>query len=110
MIKPEVKRAWVQALRSGQWEQGTEFIRSRDNKFCCLGVLCDLGRKKNWLPIQKDHEGYFYDYLGLTSDEFLPGKLPEAIGLESEQMDILIGFNDANMPFSDIADWIDKNL
>lgn len=37
----EVKQLWVDALRSGKYVQGRDFL-NKDNKFCCLGVLCDI--------------------------------------------------------------------
>lgn len=40
-MNPEIKAQWVAALRSGEYEQCREALRSRDG-FCCLGVLCDL--------------------------------------------------------------------
>ena len=38
-------RLWMDALRSGKYEQGKGALR-RDGKFCCLGVLCDVYRKE----------------------------------------------------------------
>lgn len=35
-------RRWVSALRSGQYQQGQSYMRSEDNKYCCLGVAMDL--------------------------------------------------------------------
>lgn len=43
-MKPEVKAAWVAALRSGEYEQGKGQLRHID-AFCCLGVLCDIAAK-----------------------------------------------------------------
>jgi hypothetical protein len=40
-MKPEVKQMWLEALRSGKYKQGKRQLRD-GNKFCCLGVLCDL--------------------------------------------------------------------
>ena len=40
-MNPEVKQKWVDALRSGKYEQGSEKLRSMSG-YCCLGVLCDL--------------------------------------------------------------------
>lgn len=34
-------RMWVRALRSGQYQQGKNFLR-KDNRYCCLGVAMDL--------------------------------------------------------------------
>lgn len=41
-MKAAVKKAWVAALRSGKYKQGRGKLRTADNKFCCLGVLCNL--------------------------------------------------------------------
>ena len=37
-----IKTKWIEALRSGKYEQGKGKLRSEDNKFCCLGVLADV--------------------------------------------------------------------
>lgn len=41
-MNPRVKKLWVEALRSGAYEQGRFYLRSNDDKFCPLGVLCNL--------------------------------------------------------------------
>lgn len=41
-MNPEIKEQWISALRSGDYVQGTGWLRSADNKYCCLGVLCEL--------------------------------------------------------------------
>jgi hypothetical protein len=41
-MKTAVKKLWVEALRSGEYKQGKKCLRTQDNKFCCLGVLCNL--------------------------------------------------------------------
>lgn len=40
----EPRKLWVEALRSGEYEQTNGALRYED-KFCCLGVACDLYRK-----------------------------------------------------------------
>lgn len=37
----KIKRLWIAALRSGDYQQGFVHLE-RDNKFCCLGVLCSV--------------------------------------------------------------------
>jgi hypothetical protein len=46
-LKPEVKTAWVEALRSGEYRQGRGSLRipGGRGKYCCLGVLADLAIK-----------------------------------------------------------------
>ncbi len=41
-MKKTLARKWVKALRSGKYEQGFGSIKCADNKFCCLGVLCEI--------------------------------------------------------------------
>lgn len=43
-----VKKQWVEALRSGKYQQGTAALRTHkdgQDQYCCLGVLCDLYTK-----------------------------------------------------------------
>lgn len=40
------RHAWVKALRDGTFEQGTSVLRTVDDKFCCLGVACELASNK----------------------------------------------------------------
>lgn len=44
-MKPEIKEQWIEALTSGEYEQGYSALRTHDDKYCCLGVLCDLAVK-----------------------------------------------------------------
>lgn len=41
-MKQEIKERWVEALRSGKYEQGTGSLTTGSGRYCCLGVLCDL--------------------------------------------------------------------
>ena len=41
-----IKARWVNALKSGNYKQGIEKLRTKDDDggmiYCCLGVLCDI--------------------------------------------------------------------
>ncbi len=37
----EIKKLWVDALRSGEYKQGFGFLE-QGGKWCCYGVLCEL--------------------------------------------------------------------
>ena len=45
-MNKEIKKIWVQALRSGIYEKTTGKLHKvnedDDQRFCCLGVLCDI--------------------------------------------------------------------
>jgi hypothetical protein len=48
-LKPEIKTRWLEALRSGGYKQarGQLKVASIDgDRFCCLGVLCDLAAQE----------------------------------------------------------------
>jgi len=44
----ERKKAWVKALRSGEYKQTQGNLQARGG-FCCLGVACDLYAKETGL-------------------------------------------------------------
>jgi hypothetical protein len=48
-LRKPVKKAWLKALRSGEYKQARYSLRRETPeggyKYCCLGVLCDLHRK-----------------------------------------------------------------
>ena len=101
-MNKEAKAAWVTALRSGHWKQGRSSLRWKD-EFCCLGVLCDLGEKKDWLEI-----GGLYYYEGETN--YLPEEVAISAGLTRAQQTFLAGMNDDGKSFEEIAEWIEKCL
>lgn len=41
-MNKNIKKQWLKALRSGEYTRGVGQLRDKDNKFCCLGVLCNL--------------------------------------------------------------------
>lgn len=46
-MNKEVKKKWIAALRSGEYNQIDGRLASEDgSKHCCLGVLCELGTKE----------------------------------------------------------------
>ena len=97
-MKSELKAKWLEALRSGKYEQAKGCLR-KDDRYCCLGVLCDVVDPSGWELI-----GNTYKYLGYLS--FLP---PEVANIGYE--DALVGMNDGKgKSFPEIADWIEANI
>lgn len=116
-MKPELKKLWVEALRSGEYEQTQEQLcDSTDDggySYCCLGVLCEVAIKAG-LPITVnfgEDEPKAYDFNGITNTADLNYQLLKEFELTSENQSTLIGMNDdENAPFTEIADWIEGNL
>lgn len=44
----ELKTKWLEALRSGKYKQGRSALRTIQDEFCCLGVLCDIVAPDAW--------------------------------------------------------------
>jgi len=84
-MNTEVKQKWIDALRSGKYDQGSEKLRSVQG-YCCLGVLCDLYSQEQdaeWefrgiteTNLQPQDYWYFED-----QSEFLPDSVKEWAGL-----------------------------
>jgi hypothetical protein len=120
--KDEIIDAWIAALRSGEYPQGRSVLR-RDgpwqDKFCCLGVLCEIAG----LPKELQGNAYIYkagdrpldksttqlplalaEHLGMTIAGYIPSR--EGMGSTSS----LMGENDASgASFAAIADIIERH-
>lgn len=94
----EIKAKWVEALRSGRYEQTTGFLRRSNGRFCCLGVLCDV-RGTTIEADRRNEEAY--------------QSIAEFLG--EDQMTELWYRNDGahghyQHSFGQIAEWIEANL
>lgn len=109
MMKQEVKDKWIEALRSGEYEQGIGRLRSSENKFCCLGVLCEVQGVESHLNHDEESYRYFGNKNGFQS------LLPSSVAIDDwklpyEDTSILMGMNDNGKSFNEIADWIEENV
>lgn len=104
-MNQEIKKQWVEALRSGKYQQGRETLRTKDNKFCCLGVLCDLVAPDAW---QTDGDS---EYMMGGIYGYLPNAVAHVSGLSSPTYIQLIELNDEKgYSFEMIANWIEYQL
>lgn len=115
----KVKELWLEALRSGKYAQGKDALRIGD-KFCCLGVLCDVYKKaKNdgeWVSSGNADKMMFV----LNKDRshaVLPSPVRLWAGLNNPNPNLTQGdftslatMNDSGRSFKDIANVIDKQL
>ena len=110
-MNPEVKAAWLEALRSGEYKQGKSQLKTNDGSYCCLGVLCDISKLGEWV-----RGGYHVNDMDYAS-AFLPEAVKEWAGINSEDPsygngieDHLSYRNDKGMTFAEIADIIEQNF
>lgn len=107
------KKKWVAALRSGKYAQGQKALCTPGknfDRFCCLGVACDLLDDKAW---REDSDGgidFRSKKWGMDNTELPYGVLVHIeLSYESEQK--LIKMNDSdNRSFKYIANYIEKYL
>ena len=109
-MKEDIKEKWIKALRSGDYEQGRNFLRTAADGYCCLGVLCDQLNGQWELDNAKNCYAFFSSHGDDPEELYLPYNLQEAIGVPIDDEMSLAGMNDDSVPFNEIADWIEENL
>jgi hypothetical protein len=102
----ELKRKWVEALRSGTYHQAVGFLRNED-RFCCLGVLCQIAGLR---ISSHDNNSVFHE-----SGEYTVGYEAITKLLDGFNYYELAERNDGSNKhhrhtFHEIADYIDANL
>jgi len=122
-MKPEVKKKWIKALRSGQFKQGQNYLRQREprptvdgnqDRFCCLGVLCQLYANDNKAE-DKWEEKFARTFSFGGKTDAPPSEVLDWAGLELTEnhydISTLVGMNDnRGVSFDGIADYIEANL
>lgn len=116
-MKKEIKKLWVEALRSGEYNQGHSRLKN-GNEYCCLGVLCDLHRKSEQGDDWGAEQTFKDCYMG--KEEFPPAEVLDWAGLSDEDPTItdddkginmsLSSMNDRGRSFKYIADLIEEKL
>lgn len=100
-MNKELLKRWVEALRSGKYEQGRKVLCQYDEDgnataFCCLGVLQNIERR-----IEGDER----------CDELLDeNSLKEFLGVNKNDgfiQSTYASWNDEGMTFPEIADYIE---
>jgi hypothetical protein len=73
-LNKDAIRKWVEALRSGKYQQTTGRLADR-NGFCCLGVACEVAIE-NGLRLRKKESG---DSVGTVEYNDCAGELPDEV-------------------------------
>ena len=91
----ELKDSWLEALRSGKYEQGRLTFKTPEGSYCCLGVLCTVMKHSEWIKLGLDNYNLLRDYSTLTQEE----------------TDKLCSMNDEPYStFAQIADYIEAHI
>lgn len=148
MMNPEIKARWLEKLRSGEYLQGTGYLKAIDDshkiRYCCLGVLCEIAVEDGILHVNPGTVvSSIFSYADATNaDDCNETILPDAVaawaGINSEGLQErnhgirppcpdrgeylscgnqncgncyqqeLTTLNDEKVPFTEIADIIEK--
>lgn len=98
----EIKRKWVEALRSGKYKQTSKYLH-RHGAYCCLGVLCIV----TGTPINKKGTG-----AGGAEDYVIVHQLLGRGEAHSQEVskDLWLLNDRDDKSFAEIADYIEANL
>ncbi len=112
----EHRRLWVEALRSGKYQQGRMALRDlRTGGFCCLGVACQISGLGAWSAFPDVAETPMYQIGDVHySRMYLPYPVRKWLGLATDS-GVLVGSgntlsakNDGGASFTEIADIIER--
>ena len=108
-MKTDLKAAWVQALRSGDYAQGTGQLHDPNRDcHCALGVLGQLLAEDGEARWSADGTELFPLHFPFDPDEFISARLT---GLTPEEQGDIVHLNDTQRrSFAEIADWIEGAL
>ena len=91
----QLKKVWVEALRSGEYKQGKGMLYRPEETHCCLGVLCKVAGKGSYSEGEVNLDGGYF---------WLDGIFPDGIRT-------FVNMNDhQGKSFNEIADYIEANL
>lgn len=117
----ELKEKWVEALRSGKYDQADGVLRKRDwhvetqrpgnftNSFCCLGVLADVIDPTGWVVFNRTGSTALRPHVLSSSGSRGPDMLNMKV-LPKAVQEPLAQMNDDGEGFDTIANWIEQNL
>ena len=111
-MNPKVKAKWLKALRSGEYDQTIGRLLRRTpegDKFCCLGVLCNLYAQEHpGTGFRKEDMSFFNEIYNL------PPEVADWAALVYKQVSdschLVVMNDDDKKNFNQIANWIEKNL
>lgn len=118
-MKPEIKELWVADLLANGDKQGNGALHPDENRYCCLGRLCEISGVGHWSKNPLDNNGapaYITDIRNESSG-YLPDDVMYWAELESVDVGLpfedrdecpvsLVTANDNGCTFAQIADLI----
>lgn len=95
-MKKDIAMKWIKALESGQYTQISGRL-TRNNSYCCLGVLCKITNSKKW------------KYQNVLPNHVMNKTEMNSQNGEFNLTNSLADLNDNGLSFKEIAKTIRKN-
>lgn len=111
-MNKDIKKRWLDALRSGKYKQGVGALRKRGYKFCCLGVLCDIVKPSSWTICRGTICYQMGNSTGLPPKEVLEvcGIVDDFFGFDGIGFRLTTMNDSENKTFNEIADFIEEKI
>ena len=102
-MKKEIKEKWINALRSEEYKKGSYALKNTD-KYCCLGVLCDL--------VKDEVDGKWKDDIFCINEEYSKNILLEKVMkfCDLKNVNPIITMNGNIYPISHLNDYYEYNF
>lgn len=121
-MDPDIKKEWLEDLRSGTIKQGKGALENSEGEQCCMGVLCNIAVRHGVIT-KRIHYCSTHIIFGVGGSDIHTGTLPAAVikwaGLSMNRAadnpivenKHLSHYNDAlGYSFEQIADLIERGL
>jgi len=115
-VKPELKRKWIKALRSGDYKKSINvlkrFFKTVEPRYCCMGVLCDLV-KDDYLEAGKlieQNEPDSFHNSNKSVGAVMDMRTLEYVGVTADQQRTLTSMNDKGVSWDRISAYIERKL
>lgn len=128
-MNQDVKKKWVDALRSDEYEKANGNLKKGEKGRCCLGVLCDIYKEEHgaarWVECRSDVDAFSPSDSSDESTALLPDMVVDWAGLSHsggaririEERGVRYTLSELNdgisveeHSFDEIADIIENNL
>lgn len=97
-------RAWIAALRSGEYRQSAGAHRQHDGSYCALGCAYALRADQKWTE-NRMMQMFIAGHGGIVPDE-----VQADTGLSRSELFRIVDMNDDGQSFAQIADYLEAKL
>lgn len=107
-MNQEIKKRWVEELRSGKHVQGRGQLRDHEGRVCALGVLCEMAIEDG-VQIERRHDHYESMPSGECFEVCPPVEVVRWADLTPRISGLVASRNDDGYSLAELASLIEKS-